>query len=108
MEKVLIDSTVFGNVIKYYRQLADGKQAICYCTSIAHSKAMTEEFNTNGIRAVHIDGDTPKQERDDIISRFRSGEITILCNVDRQFNTAYIEVPKKMGRASLPLPSLSS
>lgn len=26
----------------------------------------------------------------------------------RQFNTAYIEVPKKMGRASLPLPSLSS
>ena len=25
----------------------------------------------------------------------------------RQFNTAYIEVPKKMGRASLPLPSLS-
>jgi phage terminase large subunit-like protein len=25
----------------------------------------------------------------------------------RQFNTAYIEVPKKMGRASLPLPLLS-
>ena len=82
VERVLIDSTVFGNVIKYYRQLADGKQAICYCTSIAHSKAMTEEFNAHGIRAIHIDGDTPKQERDDIISRFRNGEITILCNVD--------------------------
>lgn len=43
---------------------------------------MTKEFNAHGIRAIHIDGDTPKQERDDIISRFRSGEITILCNVD--------------------------
>lgn len=82
VENVLIDSTVFGNVIKYYRQLAENKQAICYCTSIAHSKAMTKEFNAHGIRAIHIDGDTPKQERDDIISRFRGGEITILCNVD--------------------------
>lgn len=43
---------------------------------------MTEEFNVNGITAVHIDGDTPKQERDDIIAKFRNGEITILCNVD--------------------------
>lgn len=43
---------------------------------------MAEEFKANGIAAEHIDGTTPKEQRDRIIERYRSGEITILCNVD--------------------------
>ncbi|MCM1316006.1 MAG: DEAD/DEAH box helicase family protein [Prevotella sp.] len=81
-ENVLFNRTVFGNVISHYRKLADGKQAICYCVSIKHSEAMAEEFQTNGISAVHIDGTTPKAERQRIIEDFRNGKIKILCNVD--------------------------
>ena len=32
VEKLMLKKAVFGNVIEYYRKLADGKQAICYCT----------------------------------------------------------------------------
>lgn len=81
-ENVLFNRTVFGNVISHYRKLADGKQAICYCISVKHSSAMAEEFQTNGISAVHIDGTTPKAERQRIIEDFRNGKIKILCNVD--------------------------
>ena len=81
-EKALLRTAVFGNAIKHYRQLADGKQAICYCVSINHSQAMAAEFTDAGIKAVHIDGNTPKDERDRIISDFRNGYIKILCNVD--------------------------
>ena len=81
-ENVLFNRTVFGNVISHYRKLADGKQAICYCVSIRHSEAMAEEFQANGISAVHIDGTTPKAERQRIIEDFRNGRIKILCNVD--------------------------
>ncbi|MDE5945953.1 MAG: DEAD/DEAH box helicase [Oscillospiraceae bacterium] len=82
LEKVMLKKAVFGNAIKYYRQLADDKQAICYCVSVNHSMAMAEEFRSAGISAVHIDGSTPKYERDRIIADFRSGKIKILCNVD--------------------------
>lgn len=81
-ENVLFNRTVFGNVISHYRKLADGKQAICYCVSVKHSSAMAEEFQDNGISAVHIDGTTPKAERQRIIEDFRNGRIKILCNVD--------------------------
>lgn len=82
VEKMMIEKAVFGDVISYYNRLAKDKQAICYCTTIKHSKAMSENFNENGITAAHIDGETPKNERDEVIEKFRKGEIKILCNVD--------------------------
>ncbi|MDE6092552.1 MAG: DEAD/DEAH box helicase family protein [Ruminococcus sp.] len=81
-ENVLFNRTVFGNVINHYQKLADGRQAICYCVSVKHSSAMAEEFQANGISAVHIDGTTPKAERQRIIEDFRNNKVKILCNVD--------------------------
>lgn len=80
--ELLAQKAVFGDVIGHYEKLAVGKQTICYCASIKHSEAMAAAFQDAGINAVHFDGNTPKKERDDIIRRFRAGEITILCNVD--------------------------
>ncbi len=82
VEEMMIKRAVFGDVIAYYNRLAKDKQAICYCTTVKHSKAMMENFNENGITAAHIDGTTPKNERDEVIEKFRKGEIQILCNVD--------------------------
>lgn len=82
IEKAMIKNAVFGDVIAYYRKLADGKKAVCYCAGIKHSKAMAESFSEAGIPAAHIDGETEKGERSRIISDFRSGKIRILCNVD--------------------------
>ena len=79
---ILTQRAVFGDVITHYKTLADSKKAICYCSSIRHSKTMAEEFRAAGISAVHFDGDTPKKERGKIIEDFRAGNIKILCNVD--------------------------
>ena len=82
VEKAMIKKAVFGDVISYYKRLADGRKAICYCASIKHSKAMAETFSAAGIPAAHIDGETPPAERARIIADFRSGKVTVLCNVD--------------------------
>lgn len=74
--------TVYGDVLKQYRRLADGKQAICYLSGIEISEAVAQRFRSDGIIAAHIDGSTPKAERDRIINGFRDGVIRILCNVD--------------------------
>ena len=41
-----------------------------------------QKFREAGIEAIHIDGETPKTERDRIVEDFRRGAIDILCNVD--------------------------
>ena len=82
IEKALNKPKIYGNVISYYHQLADGKQAVCYCAGITSSKAMARMFELEGVPAAHIDGDTPKAERAQTIEKFRRGELKILCNVD--------------------------
>lgn len=82
VEAALAHASIYGDVVKYYRELAGNAKAICYCVSVKYSQHMAGVFSEAGISAAHIDGNTPKQERADIIARFRAGEIRILCNVD--------------------------
>lgn len=82
IEDLFQNKAIWGDVVKHYKKLSDGKQAICYCSSIKQSKRMAEEFNQAGIVAKHIDGETPKAEREAAIEYFRQGKIMILCNVD--------------------------
>lgn len=73
---------IYGDIIRHYRQLADGRKAICYCPNIRYSQAVAEQFQAAGITAVHIDGATPQTERQRMVQAFRAGDIQILCNVD--------------------------
>lgn len=82
VENLMLRKAIFGDVIKYYNQLAKGRQAVCYCTSVRHSMETAMQFNMSGIEAAHIDGSTPKIERERIIEDFRRGAIDVLCNVD--------------------------
>lgn len=78
--EIMMDKKIYGDVLKYYNELASGKQAVAYCASVKHSKSMCELFNNNGISAVHMDSKTPKKEREAIMEDFNSGKFKILCN----------------------------
>ena len=80
LSEEMCDRKIYGDIIKYYRELADGKQSIAYCCNVKHSKSICELFNTNNIKAKHIDSHTPESERERIIDGFKRGEFTILCN----------------------------
>lgn len=73
---------IYGQTIKNYTELANNKKTIVYCSSIKSSIETVEEFTKNGFNAVHLDGKTPKKERELIVKKFRDNEIQILCNVD--------------------------
>ena len=79
---ILMERAIYGDIIRHYRKLADGVKAICYCSTIEHSKETAERFTEAGIPAAHIDGDTPKDQRAQTVQDFRDGKIRILCNVD--------------------------
>ena len=77
-----LGDTIYGDVIKHYKQLADGQKTILYAHSVEFSKMYADKFNEAGITSAHIDAKTPKAERDNIIQKFRDGEVLVLCNVD--------------------------
>lgn len=75
--RILDEPKIYGDIFKYYKP---GKKAICYCSSLQHSLKTAQAFNDQGIPARHIDGNTPKEERKQIIQDFRDGKIMVLTN----------------------------
>ena len=71
---------IYGDVLKYYRQLGDNRQAIAYCTSVKHSEQTAKMFCDNEISAISIDGSMSQKERNKRMDMFRNGDVQILCN----------------------------
>lgn len=71
---------IYGDMIQEYRKHAAGLQAIAFCSSVEHSQRTAEAFNAVGIAAAHVDGKMTKNQRREIVQRFRDGQITVLCN----------------------------
>ena len=80
LTELMCQTAIYGDVLKYYRQLGDNLQAIAYCTSIKHSEQTAKMFADNGIKAVSIDGSMSQKERNKRMQMFRNGDVQILCN----------------------------
>ncbi len=73
---------IYGDTLACWQKFAAGKKTIVYCASIKASEETARVFTTAGVRAVHLDGTTPKDRRAAAVNAFRRGEIDVLCNVD--------------------------
>jgi len=73
---------LIGDAARHYARLAAGTRALCYCVSIRHSRDVAVHFTAAGIPAAHLDGTTPRAERERIIHAFADGTIKVLTNVD--------------------------
>ena len=82
VEQLMSQGYIFGNVVENWKKLANGKKTIVYCSSINTSKETVQAFRQAGVKAEHLDGTTPKQERERVIDDFRKGVIDVLANVD--------------------------
>ena len=77
---LMCQSAIYGDVLKYYRQLGENRQAIAYCTSVKHSEKTARMFIENGISAISIDGGMSIKERNRRMELFKSDKVQILCN----------------------------
>ena len=77
-----MSTKIFGHIVKQYKRIADGMQAVVYTYSVDSAVEIARKFNSEGISAVEVDGTTPKEKRDLAVQKFRDQEIKILVNVN--------------------------
>ena len=68
------------DVMKCWYEFCFGKKTVIFATNVAHSEAIALHFQSKGLAAEHIDGETPTTERKAILERFRTGETLIISN----------------------------
>jgi superfamily II DNA or RNA helicase len=69
------------NVINAYWQKIAGKKTIIFNVNIMHNMAVYNALKSEGLNVYALDGSTPKKEREEIISKFKSQNDAIICNV---------------------------
>jgi superfamily II DNA or RNA helicase len=82
---------VRGNVVEQYLLRARGSKAIVFAVNVEHSEKLAAEFCAHGIRALHVDGATPREIRKASFEAFRSGAARVLTNC--QLFTEGIDLP---------------
>lgn len=68
-------------IIESYMEHARGKRGVVFCVNRQHSREVVEQYLRAGVRAVHLDGETPDEERTAIYNDFKAGLIDVICNV---------------------------
>lgn len=61
------------------KHMTDRKNLV-FCINIDHSKKISNLLNDSGVSAMHIDGSMKETERHSILTAFREGHISTLCN----------------------------
>lgn len=69
-----------GNIVEHWMRHAPGVRTVAFAVSIAHSHHIAERFREAGVAAEHLDGSTPKSERDAMLARLEGGETRVVSN----------------------------
>lgn len=74
-----VTTDIVSEVIRYAQ---DRKHWLFFCAGVKHAYAMRDSLKSQGVSAETITGSTPADERQDIISKFKSGMIQALTNAN--------------------------
>lgn len=68
-------------IVDTHRRYAAGRLAVVFCISVKGAHDLAGYFCEAGFPAEMLCGSTPTEEREDIIQRFRTGKVEVICNV---------------------------
>jgi superfamily II DNA or RNA helicase len=69
-----------GDIVTHWHKYGERRKTVCFAVNVPHSIHLCDEFVKSGVRAEHIDGTTPKAERDATLARLAAGEIELVTN----------------------------
>jgi superfamily II DNA or RNA helicase len=73
---------LYDGLIEHWNKFANGKKTIVFNINVEHSLKTRNAFRSAGISCEHVDGNTPKAERERILRDFKFGRFDVLCNVE--------------------------
>jgi len=80
LEAAYSTKLVLTSIPDYWLRYAKGRRTIAFTTGVRASRALVDSMRERGIRAVHIDGNTPQGARRRALDKLRKHEIDVLCN----------------------------
>ncbi len=82
LDRAVDNRYLMANVATETLRLAAGRSKVVFAGSVLHSQKLAAAFRRRGIKAVHLDGETPSVDRETMLDDLRDGRIEMICNYD--------------------------
>lgn len=73
--------SITGNIVSHWQKYGSDKLTIGFSSTVKHSMRIVEQFKAAGIMAVHLDGETKKEDRKAALRALAKGDIRVVFNV---------------------------
>lgn len=80
--QAMSDALAPQRIVEAWSEHCKGVQTLAFLPTVAMSQEQAAAFADAGVAVVHLDGTTPASVRGKALADFRSGAITVICNVD--------------------------
>jgi hypothetical protein len=80
LEEIMVGDALIGGIYDRWKELHDGRKTVIFATGVQHSLSIVKKFHDQGVRAAHLDGNTPETLRRDILQRLEDGELQVVSN----------------------------
>jgi superfamily II DNA or RNA helicase len=90
--ELLSRPAVVGDALSHWQKLCRGRRGVAFCTSIAHARAVAEQWQRAGYRAMAVHGGCDDQERREAIEGLRAGRLDLVACA--QLWIAGVDVPQ--------------
>jgi DNA repair protein RadD len=71
---------LIGDIVSNWHKHGNRRRTLVFCVDVKHSLHVRDEFIKSGVKAEHIDGSTPKDDREAALARLKSGETELIAN----------------------------
>jgi len=69
-----------GDCVQNWLKHAEGRPTLSFASGVKHSIALAEAYQSVGVNAVHVDANTHKDDRDEVLGKLERGEVDIITN----------------------------
>ncbi len=70
-----------ADIVSTWAAKADGLPTLCFAVNRIHAKSIRDRFEEAGVAVEYIDAHTPREERDAIGERLKTGAIQVVVNI---------------------------
>jgi DNA repair protein RadD len=80
LERRMNTDALVGDIVEHWLKYGERRRTVCFAVGVEHSVHIKNEFVQAGVRAEHLDGETPITARAEILARLASGETEVVTN----------------------------
>ena len=81
VEKIMNKQLINSAVVEQWKEKAENRQTVVFCSTISHAKEVAEEFENADIKTVLITSELTDRENDQKLHAYSSGEARVIVNV---------------------------